>query len=247
MAPHDAQPLVLGVSLAVVGRLLDAHMSLATAPLDVARLSSAYASLEALGLQYVREAALALREAAVPTWHHKLLHAWCATQPAAADAVTPAALRGAQREVWAEVQLTERCGPRLADALSGAVAFQELLFPGGSMEAVLPVYEQAAMSAFYNACVVAAIEAVLSLLCGRRRVLALEVGAGAGGTASSVLPVLDGACERYVFTDVSEVFLRQARVRFACFGFVEYALLNIDADPRLQGFPLRGIRHNFWS
>ena len=40
----------------------------------------------------------------------------------------------------------------------------------------------------------------------------LEVGAGSGGTASSVLPVLDGKCGRYVFTDVSEVFLRQVRV-----------------------------------
>ena len=65
-------------------------------------------------------------------------------------------------------------------------------------------------------------------------VVTFEVGAGTGGTASSVLPVI--CCDRYVFTDVSEVFLRQARSRFAAFGFVEYALLNIDADPRFQGF-----------
>ena len=82
------------------------------------------------------------------------------------------------------------------------------------------------------------IENPLALLQATRRVMTLEVGAGTGGTASSVLPVLDGACEWYVNTDVSDVFLRQARVRFAAFGFVEYALLNIDADPLLQGFAL---------
>ena len=122
------------------------------------------------------------------------------------------------------------------DALVGAVAYQELLFPAGSMEAVLPVYEEAVVGTFYNACVVAAVEAVVALLADGQRVVALEVGAGTGGTASSVLPVLEGACARYVFTDVSEAFLRHARTRFSDFGFVEYALLNIDADPRLQGF-----------
>jgi 2-polyprenyl-3-methyl-5-hydroxy-6-metoxy-1,4-benzoquinol methylase len=42
-----------------------------------------------------------------------------------------------------------------------------------------------------------------------------------------------------VFTDVSNVFLRHALARFGSdYKFVEYALLNIDADPRLQGFAL---------
>ena len=104
------------------------------------------------------------------------------------------------------------------------------------MEAVLPVYEHAVGGAFYNGCVVAAVEAVLALLSAERRVVALEVGAGTGGTASSVLPILESACEWYIFTDVSDVFLRQARVRFTDFPFLEYTLLNIDADPRLQGF-----------
>ena len=125
---------------------------------------------------------------------------------------------------------------RFAEALSGAIAYQELLFPGGSMEAVRPVYEKAVAAAFYNRCCVAAAEAVLELLSVGCSLVALEVGAGSGGTASSLLPVLDGSCRRYVFTDVSTVFLRQASVRFAAFHFVEYALLNIDADPRLQGF-----------
>ena len=62
------------------------------------------------------------------------------------------------------MQLAERCGPWFADALSGVVAYQELLFPGGSMEAVLPVYEDAVSAAFYNGCVVAVVDAILLLL-----------------------------------------------------------------------------------
>ena len=100
----------------------------------------------------------------------------------------------------------------------------------------MPVYEHAVVGAFYNKCVVSTVEAVLALLSAERRVVTLEVGAGTGGTASSVLPTLKSACERYIFTDVSEVFLRQARARFTDFPFLKYTLLNIDADPRLQGF-----------
>ena len=124
-------------------------------------------------------------------------------------------MRAAHADAWAEVQLAERCGPRLADALTGAVAYQELLFPGGSMEAVLPVYESGAVATFYNECVVAAIEVVLAQLPADRSVNVLEIGAGTGGTASSVLPALEGRCTRYVFTDVSEVRCPRSYLRLS--------------------------------
>jgi SAM-dependent methyltransferase len=237
VAPYDAQPLGVDVAFAAVCRLLDAHTSNAMAALDMERLPPAYALLETLCQQYLLEAVHALQESKVPVWHHKLLYAWCAKQPPPSDrVVAPVDVRAAHADLWAEVQLAERCGPLFVEALSSRVAFQELLFPGGSMDAVLPVYEHAVGGAFYNGCVVAAVEAVLALLSAERRVMALEVGAGTGGTASSVLPILESACERYIFTDVSDVFLRKARVRFTDFPFLEYTLLNIDADPRLQGF-----------
>ena len=133
--------------------------------------------------------------------------------------------------------LAERCGARLADALTGAVPYQELLFPGGSMDAVLPVYKNAAIARFYNECVVATVRAIVDALPQGRLLRVLEIGAGTGGTAASVLPGLQRACACYTFTDVSESFLRGARATFAAeYPFVEYELLNIDADPRLQGF-----------
>ena len=133
--------------------------------------------------------------------------------------------------------LAERCGARLVDALTGAVPYQELLFTGGSMDAVLPVYKDAVVASFYNECVVAAVRAIVDALPKGRLLRVLEIGAGTGGTAASVLPALRRACACYTFTDVSESFLRGARGSFAAeYPFVEYELLNIDADPRLQGF-----------
>ena len=244
VGPYDAAaPRGLDFAFATLRHLLKTHTSDASAALSIDRLVLAYLPLESLYQKYLREALRAVSQSEVPVWHHKLLYAWCAKQqqpPPRDDAVAPSNVRTtAHTELWAEVQLAERCGPRLADALTGAAAYQELLFPGGSMEAVLPVYEDAAYAAFYNGCVVATCGAIASLLPGGRPIRALEIGAGSGGTASSVLPVLENVCEQYTFTDVSEVFLRQARVRFASFPFLEYALLNVDADPRLQGFATR--------
>ena len=101
----------------------------------------------------------------------------------------------AHGSLQAEVQLAERCGPQLAQALSGDVPYQTLLFPGGSMEAVRPIYEDTTLAVFYNGCVLAAVQAVLAALPAERRVVALEIGAGTGGTTSSVLPLLDGRDE----------------------------------------------------
>ena len=233
---HAASSATLCISLEMAHCILKHYLSGATAELDMQTLMPAYALLGELCQQYVKGATVSTKESMVRLWHHKLLLGWCAAQPSSEHAVTaPADVRAAHRGVWAEVQLAERCGPSLVAALTAEVAYQELLFPGGSMKMVLPVYEDATISMFYNGCVIAAVEAVVALLDGVRLIVALEVGAGTGGTASSVLPSVSSACTRYIFTDVSEVFLRQARARFGGFLFVEYMLLNIDASPLLQG------------
>ena len=236
VAPHKTRPLALSVSFEGTHHALDVHTSRAEAEIDTERLAPAYDLLEMLCQQYVRDAMHLVSDAAVAVWHHKLLYAWCARQSAYESSFTPSSVRLAHPGLWPEVQLAERCGPRLADALLSTVAYQELLFPNGSMEVVLPMYEDSVISSFYNACVVVAVETVLTLLPLGQRVVALEVGAGSGGTASSVLPILDGGRDRYIFTDVSNVFLNQAKVRFGGYTLLEPALLNIDSDPRLQGF-----------
>ena len=200
------------------------------------RLAEGYALLESLCLQYAHRAAQGTKEERIPTWHHKLLFAWAARQPTPPqEHRTAADVLAIDGRLAAELSLLERCGPRLGDVLEGRVSYQELLFPGGSMEAVLPVYEDSPIAKAYNDCVAAAVTELLSRAPRGTPLRVVEVGAGSGGTTSSVLPVLRGRCSCYLFTDVSSVFLRAARARFAAYGFVDYKLLNIQAAPHLQG------------
>ena len=69
----------------------------------------------------------------------------------------------------------------------------------------------------------------------------LEIGAGTGGTTSTVLPRLKSAYgERmylsYTYTDISSGFFISARERFNDYPAVEYAILDISKDPIEQGF-----------
>ena len=221
------------VALEGIRRGLDAHTASRVSALDIDELGEAYRLLDALCAQYVVTAVQDLSGFALPLWHHRLLYAWCAkvALPSRDTPMSATDVSAASGDIWAELQLAERCGAQLSDTLTGKVPYQELLFPGGSLDMVRPVYEQAHTNVFYNDCVVAAVQLVVTTIRPDERVIGLEIGAGTGGTSSSLLPILDGSCERYVFTDVSDVFLREARRRFVSFPFVEYVLLNIDADP----------------
>ncbi|EFY94490.2 polyketide synthase [Metarhizium robertsii ARSEF 23] len=69
----------------------------------------------------------------------------------------------------------------------------------------------------------------------------LEVGAGTGGTTARVLRALTssyGEClySVYTYTDVSAGFIPAAKQRFANHEKIEYAVLNVAADPAEQGF-----------
>jgi len=64
-----------------------------------------------------------------------------------------------------------------------------------------------------------------------------EVGSGTGGTTSFILPSFNPTTTRYVFSDLSQAFLGNARARFArAFPFVEFAIFNGDKHPSDQGF-----------
>ena len=240
VAPYETQATTLNVSFDATRGLLDAHVMKAIGALDMEELQKACTLFQAACHSYVRNAVLKLPEAKVPRWWHKMLYAWGAKQsPSLSEGSTSmSALSDQYPALRPEVPLGERCGSQFAEALAGTVAYTELLFPESSMRLVLPVYEEAIGPSFYNGCVVAAVRMILEQLPSEQRVVALEVGAGSGGTASSVLPIVESVCERYIFTDVSAVFLRQAQVRFAEYSCMEYALLNIDADPRLQQYAL---------
>jgi SAM-dependent methyltransferase len=89
---------------------------------------------------------------------------------------------------------------------------------------------------YINGIAAAAFTAAAATVPVGRALRVLEIGAGTGGTSSALVPVLPPGRARYVFSDVSELFLDRARERFAAYPFVEYRLFDMEKDPQAQGF-----------
>lgn len=138
----------------------------------------------------------------------------------------------------AELTLLGRCGESLAKILTGHSDSLELLFPGGSFEEAEHLYEASPFAQTFNSMVEQAIRLALGKLKDGETVRVLEIGAGTGGTSAYVMPLLPTGQTRYVFTDVSNLFLYKARQKFNDYSFIDYKLLDIERDPKEQGFDL---------
>ena len=141
----------------------------------------------------------------------------------------------------AQLRLVERCGEQLGPVLRGRQDPLQLLFPGGSLAALEELYERSPFARLFNGLV---SEALAGALAGRppgQPLRVLEIGAGTGGTTSSVLPLLPRHGTEYVFTDVSPAFLTKARQKFREYPFVRYELLDVEIDPTRQGLTPGGF------
>ncbi|WP_327320425.1 SDR family NAD(P)-dependent oxidoreductase [Streptomyces sp. NBC_01235] len=161
--------------------------------------------------------------------------AWAAWERRRDELLADASTR--PRLVIAEAML--RTLPQL---LAGEKLTTDVLFPGGSMELVRPVYRGNPMADFLNEIVA---EAVGGYVHHRRaedpsaRVRLLEIGAGTGSTSQDVLRTLADvrdAVEEYRFTDLSRAFLQQAEAAFhADAPYLRTAVLDIERPPAEQG------------
>jgi acyl transferase domain-containing protein/acyl-CoA synthetase (AMP-forming)/AMP-acid ligase II/acyl carrier protein len=139
-------------------------------------------------------------------------------------------------ECDAELNLLGACGAGLAGVLSGKTDPLMLLFPNGSSEMVERLYQDSPFARVLNTLVEEAVARIVAELPARRPIRILEIGAGTGGTTSQILPRLPAERTEYVFTDVSDLFTIGARKKFRDYPFVRYGVLDIESDPRGQGF-----------
>jgi SAM-dependent methyltransferase len=128
------------------------------------------------------------------------------------------------------------CGALVGKVLRGEESPLETLFPGGSPDLARGLYERSATMRYINGVAAAVFGTLGDLVPAGRALRVMEVGAGTGGTTSALLPVLDAGRTRYVFTDVSELFLDRARERFADYSFIEYGLYDLEKSPAEQGY-----------
>jgi enoyl-CoA hydratase/carnithine racemase/SAM-dependent methyltransferase len=132
--------------------------------------------------------------------------------------------------------LLEACVTAYPSVLAGKASANSVLFPGGGLDLVRPVYGQSAVSRFYNQRVA---EAVL-LLAGQNRgpLRILEIGAGTGATTTEVLSALARAgveCE-YWYTDLWDKLVNEAKARLGPeYPNLRFVFLDVGKDPSEQG------------
>jgi acyl transferase domain-containing protein/ubiquinone/menaquinone biosynthesis C-methylase UbiE len=136
----------------------------------------------------------------------------------------------------AELGLTARCGEQLAEVLRGRADPLQLLFPDGSLSDTERLYKESPIARAYNTLVQKAFCAAVATLPKDAPLRVLEIGAGTGGTTSSLLPHVPAERTEYWFTDVSRVFAARAREQFRDYRFLRFADLDIGASPAAQGF-----------
>lgn len=163
---------------------------------------------------------------------------WLALVEAPLASVDLPALAAQYPEWDAEIAMLQVCGPQLGLVLAGAVSPLELLFPNGDATNAQRVFSQSPLSAGPNAAVAALVCAMFE---GHRRVhrgrpfVVFEVGAGTGGTTEHVLAQLHRQCAPaagelcYTFTDVSPLFVAQARAKFSSlYPSLAFAVLDVE-------------------
>lgn len=152
-----------------------------------------------------------------------------------------ARLRGAleaEQDAYGPVlSLLDRCGSLLGDVLRGSADSRTVLTSEGAVTEIARLYGESPFRDPHNIRLGRSLDDVVGALPPNRTIRVLEVGGGSGGAAAAILGRLPRHRTEYVFTDVSDQALAQARSRFAEYPFVDYARLDLDADPVAQGFP----------
>lgn len=139
-----------------------------------------------------------------------------------------------------ELRLLRRCGRSLPEALRDRVDPAALLFPDGSFDDALRLYDDAPSARTYNGTLAAALRAAIETVSAGSRLRILEIGAGTGATTAAILNALPSDRIDYTFTDVSPLFLQRATQRFAHVRGMRFDLLDIEQDPAGQGFAAGG-------
>ncbi|MBA3832879.1 MAG: SDR family NAD(P)-dependent oxidoreductase [Chthoniobacterales bacterium] len=122
----------------------------------------------------------------------------------------------------------------LGPILRGEKDATQVLFNSDGPEHLDQFYGDGLDTSPWLAAIAAAVEEVARLLPEGRGLRILEIGAGTGGLASQVLPMMDRGLHSYVFSDVSEVFFPGARQKLAAYPEVEYKSFDLEKPAREQ-------------
>lgn len=138
-------------------------------------------------------------------------------------------------DIRIELELVRRCGESLDKILVGRQDPLTLLFSEENNISAENLYRDIPAAKTFNNLIAFTIELLLADIPKDKEIRILEIGAGTGGTSAYVFPKLPGNNIHYLFTDVSQTLLDQAKEKFQDHDFISYQVLNIEKDTRQQG------------
>lgn len=140
-------------------------------------------------------------------------------------------------EAWGAMEsVVLSTAERLPDLLTGQLDLRETFMPRGNLSGARRVYSELPNSVYFNALVREHVREWLEKTASGEAVRIFEIGGGTAATAERILPLLPPDRSTYMFTDVSPVFLKQAKQRFSEYGFLRTGLFNMEDQPEIQGF-----------
>ncbi|RZS45024.1 pyochelin synthetase [Herbihabitans rhizosphaerae] len=134
---------------------------------------------------------------------------------------------------WELVQYLRGCAEHLPELLRDEQSPLELLFPGQNLDTAQAAFRDNPVNQHLNRVLA---ESVRAIAAERGSLRVLEIGAGVAGTSSALIPALAGYDVDYLFTDVTQFFLSEARQTFAEYPWVSYGIYDLNADPLVQGY-----------
>jgi len=140
-----------------------------------------------------------------------------------------------------DLLLIAHCAEKLAESVRGEIESLEVLFPGGSMDKLEELYEESPFFSLGNRLLKKTLGSMLEHLPDDRPLKVLEIGAGTAATTKCLLPIFKGRQIEYVFTDMSNLFLRKADRKLAAYPFVRYQLFDVEKDPSTQNLDRSGF------
>ena len=111
-----------------------------------------------------------------------------------------------------------------------------MLFAGAGAELLDQFYGDGLLTSHWLAAIAAAVQEAARALPEGRGLRILEVGAGTGGLAAQVLPLLERGLHSYTFSDVSAAFFPGATQKLAAFPEVECKVFDLERPGTVQGF-----------
>ncbi len=133
------------------------------------------------------------------------------------------------------------CGATCADLgpiMRGEKEAVQVLFTSGGADLLDQFYGDGLVTSPWLAAIGSAVAEAARQLPEGRGLRILEIGAGTGGLASQVLPLIERGVHSYVFSDVSAAFFPAARQKLAAYPEVEFHTFDLEKPGNEQEFDI---------